>query len=138
MDGTTSVLAAQGKLVKIWCKTVDMLKGGKKLSAGQVKALQLLAKAEVEKLNPAGKFKQLAYLEAIFAFDLYKSHNLTTIAATGAYFKYDRTEALRSLIAYAKTGKMGVPKSAIAKMLTVPVEVYSQLYEEIKAELNGI
>lgn len=138
MNGTASALAAQGKLVKIWCKTVGMLKGGKKLSAEQVKALQTLAKAEAGKLDPAGKLKELAYFEAIFAYDLYKSHNLTTIAATGAYFKYDRTEALRSLITYAKTGKMGVPQSLIAKKLTVPVEVYSQQYEEIKAELNGI
>ena len=138
MGDTGSALAAQGKLIKFWCKTLDMLKGGKKLSAEQLKALQILAKAETGKLNPADKLKKLVYLEAIFAYDLYKSHNLTTIAATGAYFKYDRTEALRSLIAYAKTGKMGVPQSAIAKMLTVPVDVYGQLYEEIKAELNGL
>ena len=138
MNGTGSALAAQGKLIKIWCKTVAMLKAGKKLSAEQVKTLQTLAKDQAGKLMTDDKLKQLVYLEAIFAYDLYQANNLTTIAATGAYFKYDRTEALRSLIAYAKTGKMGIPQSAIAKKLTVPVEAYSQLYEEIKTELSEL
>ena len=137
-DGTASALAMQNRMVKFWCKTVAGLKNSGKISGKDFKSLQTLAKLQAEKSDIAGRLKKLAYVEAIFAYDLYRAHNLTTIAVTGAYFKYDRTEALRSLTAYAKTGNMTVPQRGIAKMLTVPFEAFSQQYEEMKAELNEL
>ena len=137
-DGTASALAMQNRMVKFWCKTVGGLKNSGKISGKDFKSLQTLAKLQAEKSDIAGRLKKLAYVEAIFAYDLYRAHNLTTIAVTGAYFKYDRTEALRSLTAYAKTGNMTVPQRGIAKMLTVPFEAFSQQYEEMKAELNEL
>ena len=138
LNGTSSVTLMQAKQIKFWCKTVEMLKADKKISDEQFKALQALAKAEAKNFNSDNLLKKLAYTEAIFAYDLYRAHSLTTISATGAYFKYDRTEALRSLIDYAQTGKLTAPQRGVAKMLTVPFEVYANQFSEISSMLNEL
>ena len=138
LNGTASVTLLQTKQIKFWCKTVEMLKAGKKISDEQFKALQALAKAEAKNFNSDDLLKKLAYTEAIFAYDLYRAHSLTTISATGAYFKYDRTEALRSLIDYAQTGKLIAPQRGVAKKLTVPFEVYANQFSEIRSMLNEL
>ena len=138
LNGTASVMLLQTKQIKFWCKTVEMLKAGKKISDEQFKALQALAKAEAKQFSNEDLLKKLAYTEAIFAYDLYRAHSLTTISATGAYFKYDRTEALRSLIDYAQTGKLTAPQRGVAKMLTVPFEVYANQFSEIRSMLNEL
>lgn len=138
LNGTSSVTLLQTKQIKFWCKTVEMLKAGKKISDEQFKALQALAKAEAKNFNRDDLLQKLAYTEAIFAYDLYRVHSLTTISATGAYFKYDRTEALRSLIDYAKTGKLTAPQRGVAKKLTVPFEIYADQFSEIRSTLNEL
>ena len=138
LNGTASVTLLQTKQIKFWCKTVEMLKADKKISDEQFKALQALAKAEAKNFNSDNLLKKLAYTEAIFAYDLYRAHSLTTISATGAYFKYDRTEALRSLIDYAQTGKLTAPQRGVAKKLTVPFEVYANQFSEIRSMLNEL
>ena len=42
--------------------------------------------------------KKYIYIEAVFAYDLYRRHSLTSISATGAFFQHDRTTALNSLL----------------------------------------
>ena len=138
LNGTASVTLLQTKQIKFWCKTVEMLKADKKISDEQFKALQALAKAEAKNFNSDNLLKKLAYTEAIFAYDLYRAHSLTTISATGAYFKYDRTEALRSLIDYAQTGKLTAPQRGVARKLTVPFEVYANQFSEIRSMLNEL
>ena len=136
VNGTAVSAVMQSKMIKFWCKTVEMLKNGKKISDSEFAALQKFAKTQAAKFTCDNQ--KFAYSEAIFAYDLYRAHSLTTISATGAYFKYDRTEALRSWINYAQSGKLNVPQRGIAKMLTTPVDVISSQYEEIKTLLNEL
>ena len=138
LNGTPSVIVMQTKQIKFWCKTIEMLKADKKISDGEFKTLQTLAKAEAKKLDTTRLLKRIAYTEAIFAYDLYRAHSLTNISATGAYFKYDRTEALRSLLNYGKTGKLSTPQRGVAKKLAIPLEVYALQYNEIKEMLNDL
>ena len=136
VNGTAVSDVMLTKMIKFWCKTVEMLKNGKKISDPEFAALQNFARQQAAKF--ALNNQKFAYAEAIFAYDLYRAHSLTTISATGAYFKYDRTEALRSWINYAKTGNLAIPQRGIAKMLTTPVTLHDAQYEEIKTLLNEL
>ena len=135
-NGTAVSTVMQSKMIKFWCKTVEMLKNGKKISAVEFAALQKFAKAQAAGFNFDSR--KFAYAEAVFAYDLYRTHSLTTISATGAYFKFDRTEALRSWMDHAQNGKLDVPQRGIAKMLTLPADIHSSQYEEVKTLLNEL
>ncbi len=107
--GTAVAIHTQGRLVKSWCFTVRKLNESKAITPEVYKELQALAHAQAAQINLEARGKELALLELIFAYDMYRANSGTTLNITGAFFKYDRTEALRSTLEYAKTGKLPRP-----------------------------
>lgn len=107
--GSAVAFHTQGRLVKSWCFTVRKLADSKAITPKVYKELQALAHAQAAQINLDARGKGLALLELIFAYDMYRANSGTTLNITGAFFKYDRTEALRSTLEYAKTGKLPRP-----------------------------
>ena len=107
--GSAVAIHIQGRMVKSWCSTVRKLHESKAITPEVYKELQALAHAQAAQINIDARGKELALLELIFAYDMYRANSGTTLNITGAFFKYDRTEALRSTLEYAKTGKLPRP-----------------------------
>ena len=107
--GSAVAIHIQGRMVKSWCSTVRKLNESKAITPEVYKELQALAHAQAAQINIDARGKELALLELIFAYDMYRANSGTTLNITGAFFKYDRTEAMRSTLEYAKTGKLYRP-----------------------------
>ena len=136
--GTAQTVAQQQKMLKFWCGTVQRLNKSKKINAAQAKQLQAFAREQAKKINIQERLKAIAYIEAVFAWDLYKSHGLTTISATGAFFKYDRAEALKSLINFVETGKSIRPDRSIAQKLMPGLDAFGSTLNEMQTMLNEL
>ena len=134
--GTAQAIVAQGRLVKSWCFTVRRLADSKAITPAVYKELQALAHAQAAKIDTAARGKELALLEMIFAYDMYRANGSTTLNITGAFFQYDRAEVLRSLLEYAKTGKQTRPDRGFAKTTNLVIDVIIGSLTEAKDMLN--
>ena len=134
--GTAQAIVAQGRLVKSWCFTVRRLADSKAITPAVYKELQALAHAQAAKIDTAARGRELALLEMIFAYDMYRANGSTTLNITGAFFQYDRAEVLRSLLEYAKTGKQTRPDRGFAKTTNPVIDVIIGSLTEAKDMLN--
>ena len=139
-SSTFSGIIAQNKIFDRWCETVRQLKADKKITDEQYAQLKTLAQKAIAQIDFQKQLAGLIYCEAVFAYDLYRAHSLTTIDAAGAYFRFDRAAALKSLLElYRSNGKdFRKPERGIARMLAVPWNVYSDMESNYKAKLGEL
>ena len=135
--GSALAFHTQGRLVKSWCFTVRKLNESKAITPEVYKELQALAHAQAAQINIDARGKELALLELIFAYDMYRANSGTTLNITGAFFKYDRTEAMRSTLEYAKTGKLYRPNRLMLQTVTsTTISLSTGTLAEAKDMLN--
>ena len=135
MDGVSAMnIAARSKLCERWQMTVQKLAADKKLTDEQFKKVKAIAQSYADKIDVDESLRNLIYQEAVFAYDLYRANSLTTVNATGAYFRSDRAAALRSLMdAYRKNGAdYQKPGRGIARITAAPLEVLRSSLQQIK------